>query len=115
MNTSQSERRRFTREIKMAAVRMLESGHSVASVARTYEVEPGLLHRWRQEYRNNPVGAFPGVGRAVPVLGREADLERMVGRLTMEVDFLKKLLQRFENRWQLENGVQPCTRRSKKK
>lgn len=111
---SQPGRRRFTREIKIAAVRMLESGHSAASVARAYEVDPGLLHRWRQEYRKNPVGAFPGMGRALPMLGREADLERMVGRLTMEVDFLKKLLQRFESRLPAD-GVPPCTRRSKKK
>jgi transposase len=110
---SQTARRKFTREIKTAAVRMLESGHSVASVARLYEVDPGLLHRWRQEYRKNPAGAFPGMGRAMPMLGREADLERMVGRLTMEVDFLKKLLQRFESR--VEDGAAPCTRRSKKK
>jgi transposase len=112
---SQFQRRRFTREFKIAAVRMLESGHAVASVARKCEVDPGLLHRWRQEYRKNPVSAFPGMGRAVPVLGGEADLERMVGRLTMEVDFLKKLLQRFENGSQEANGVSSCTRRSKKK
>jgi transposase-like protein len=67
MEVSQSERRKFTREIKVAAVRMLESGHSAASVARAHEADPGLLHRWRQECRKNPVGAFPGMGRAVPI------------------------------------------------
>jgi transposase-like protein len=94
---------------------MLEAGHSAASVARAYEVDPTLLHRWRKEYRNNPVGAFPGMGRVVLAQGQEADLERMVGRLTMEVDFLKKLLQRFENRFPPDSGTKPYTRRSRKK
>jgi transposase len=108
-------RRMFTREIKIAAVRLLEGGQSLASVARAYEVEPSVLSRWRQEYRKNPISAFPGVGRGVLLPGREADLERMIGRLTMENDFLKKLLQRFEDRSGEENGATRHTWRSKKK
>jgi transposase len=108
-------RRIFSKEIKIAAVRLLDSGQSVASVARAYEVDPALLHRWRQEYRDNPVGAFPGMGRAALAVGREADLERMIGRLTMENDFSKKLLQRLELRDPLKNGGSRCTRPSKKK
>jgi len=39
-------RRQFTCELEVDAVLLLESGRTVASVARAYEVDPGLLHRW---------------------------------------------------------------------
>jgi transposase-like protein len=45
-------RRKFSKEFKEAAVRRLELGASVTEVARAVEVIPNLLHRWRQELRN---------------------------------------------------------------
>ena len=44
-------RRKFTREFKLAAVQRLETGASVAEVARAFEVDPNVLHRWRREFR----------------------------------------------------------------
>jgi len=42
--------------------------------------------------------AFPGKAWAVPSdEARIAELERMVGRLTMENDLLKKVLQKLED------------------
>ena len=57
-------RRKFTREFKMDAIERLESGASVAAVARALEVSPGLLQRWRQEeFRQSPGAAFAGTGQ----------------------------------------------------
>jgi transposase-like protein len=42
-------RRLFTKEFKLAAVRRLEQGVSIAEVARALEVNPNVLHRWRRE------------------------------------------------------------------
>lgn len=47
-------RRQFTREFKLAAVRWLEVGTSIAEVARAFEVNPNVLHRWRREFRDGP-------------------------------------------------------------
>src|ERR1043165_2917019 len=44
-------RRQFTKQFKMAAVRRLEQGISIAEVARALEVNPNVLHRWRREVR----------------------------------------------------------------
>jgi transposase len=55
-------RRQFTREFKLAALQRLESGASVAEVARAFEVNPNTLHRWR-EFRQGPGHAFPGLGK----------------------------------------------------
>ena len=52
-------RRKFTREVKMAAVQRLEVGSSLAEVARAFEVNPNVLHRWRREFRQGPVTPFP--------------------------------------------------------
>ena len=56
-------RRTFTREMKLAAVQRLETGASIAEVARAFEVNPNVLHRWRREFRQGPGNAFPGLGK----------------------------------------------------
>ena len=43
-------RRKFTKEVKVAALQRLDGGASVAEVARAFEVNPNLLHRWRKEF-----------------------------------------------------------------
>jgi hypothetical protein len=50
-------------------------------------------------------------------LDREAELERKIGQLTLENDFLKKALQRLEEQRLLSNGGggKRSTRRSPKK
>ena len=44
-------RRQFTKEFKLAAVRRLEQGVSIAEAARALEVGPNVLQRWRREFR----------------------------------------------------------------
>jgi transposase len=56
-------RRTFTREMKLAAVQRLETGASIAEVARAFEVNPNVLHRWRREFREGSGNAFPGLGK----------------------------------------------------
>ena len=89
-------RRTFTKEMKMAAIQRLEAGSSVAEVARAFEVNPNVLHRWRKEFRQGPGNAFPGVGKRRWEETRIAQLERKVGQQTVEIDFLKGCLQRIE-------------------
>ena len=110
-------RRRFTREFKIRAVRELEAGKSVAEVARALEVHPSLLQRWRWEWRKGPEAAFPGLGKRRAEQNREAELERKIGQLTMENDFLKRALQGLEEQGRLQGGSggRACTSRSKRK
>jgi transposase-like protein len=82
-------RRQFTKEFKLAAVRRLEQGVSMAEAARALEVNPNVLHRWRREFRDGPGNAFPGNGKQRWSEGRIAELERKVGQQTLEIDFLK--------------------------
>ena len=57
-------RRKFRKEFKLAAVRRLEQGASVAEVVRAMEVNPNVLHRWRREFREAPGNVFPGNGNS---------------------------------------------------
>jgi len=108
-------RQRFTRESKIAAVRRLQQGESVAVLARSLEVNPSVLHRWQQEYRQEPKKAFPGSGRRGTEPDRVAQLERKIGQQALEIDFLKGCLQSIEEQRQLQarQPQPPSTRKSK--
>ena len=110
-------RRAFTREVKMAAVQRLDAGASIAEVARAFEVNPNVLHRWRREFRAGPGNVFPGNGKQRWSEGRIAELERKIGQQALEIDFLKGCLQRIEEQrmlWAL-TGNPPSSGRSRKK
>src|SRR6202008_5045826 len=78
-------RRKFTKDVKMAAVQQLESGRSAAEVARAFAVNPNLLHRWRKEFRHGPGNAFPGGGKRRWDETKVAQLERKVGQQTLDI------------------------------
>jgi transposase len=110
-------RRQFTREFKLAAIQRLEMGASVAEVARAFEVNPNVLHRWRREFHDGPGNVFPGSGKRRWEEGRVAQLERKIGQQALEIDFLKGCLQRIDEQRQLQalTGKPLSTSRSKPK
>ena len=115
-------RRVYSRELKIAAMREVDSGRTLAEVARQLELSPHLLDRWRSEWRAKGELAFPGIGRrnAAPAfheIQRIAELERKIGQLTMENDFLKKALQHFRDLHPpaVVNGAAACLRKSGKR
>src|ERR1700675_4956922 len=92
-------RQQYTRELKIAAMREIDSGKGIAEVARMYQLSPKRLETWKGEWRAKGELAFPGKGaRPQPRLDAEriAELERKIGQQTMELDFLKKALRRFK-------------------
>ena len=110
-------RRTFTREVKLAAVQRLESGSTAAEVARAFEVDANVLHRWRREFRQGPGNAFPGLGKRRWDETQQAKLERKIGQQTLEIDFLKGCLQRIEEQRMLQalTGKPRSTRKFKSK
>jgi transposase len=96
-------RRKFTREFKEAAVRRLELGATVAEVSRGCEVNANVLQRWRREMRAGAGQAFAGAGRRNhPQESDLVELERKVGRQAIEIDFLRRCLQRVEEQRRLQ-------------
>ena len=112
----------YNRDLKIAAMRALDAGATGGEIARKYQVSPKLLERWRSEWRAKGELAFPGIGRrgidlpAVDDARRIAELERKIGQMTMENDFLKKTLQHFKDHHPpaVVSGEDVCLKKSAK-
>ena len=112
----------YSRDLKIAAMRALDAGSATGEIARKYQLSPKLLERWRGEWRARGEAAFPGIGRRVASLPlvddarRIGELERKIGQLTMENDFLKKALQHFKVHHPpaVVSGADACLKKSSK-
>jgi len=112
----------YSRDQKVTAMRALDAGATTAEIARKYQLSPKLLERWRGEWRARGEAAFPGIGRraaSLPVVDdarRIAELERKIGQMTMENDFLKKALRHFKDHHPpaVVNGGDACLKKSVK-
>ena len=112
----------YSRDLKIAAMRALDAGSATGEIARKYQLSPKLLERWRGEWRARGELAFPGTGRRsseLPALDdarRIAELERKIGQLKLENDFLKKALQHFREHHPpaVVSGADVCVKKSNK-
>jgi len=98
--TSVARRRRWSAEQKQAIVREAEQpGMSVSAVARRYDIHPGQLFQWRRLMREGALCAMRADESVVPLsevrsLTKQVrELERLLGKKTMEVEILKEALQ----------------------
>jgi transposase len=87
------ERRRFSPAFKREVVGELLSGAcSLAQLSRRHDVSSGLILYWKKGYEE--AGLAEGSSQSEKrSLARIAELERMVGRLTMENELLKKAVE----------------------
>ena len=112
----------YSRDLKIVTMRALDAGSGTGEIARKYQLSPKLLERWRGEWRAKGELAFPGTGRRgadLPALDdarRIAELERKIGQLTMENDFLKKAFQHFRDLHPpvVVSGADACSKKSEK-
>ncbi len=85
------QRRRFWREFKVEAVRLIrDRGVSVAQAARDLDVHENVLRKWVKEFAADPGQAFPGHGQMKPEQLEIERLRREVAKLKAERDILKK-------------------------
>ena len=85
------ERKRYGREFKLEAVRLVrERGVTMAQAARDLDVHVNLLRGWVKAAQADPAQAFPGHGQQKPDDADVTRLRREVARLKMERDILKK-------------------------
>jgi transposase len=73
------ERRQFTREFKLEAVRLIkERGVSYAQASKDLGVHPTQLRNWVKQLADDPQQAFPGHGQMKPEQLEIARLKREV-------------------------------------
>lgn len=108
-------RRRWSVPEKMAMVReTYEPGMSVSLVARRHGVNPNQLFQWRKLEKAGALTAV-GAGEQVVPAGeldaarrRIAELERLLGRKTMENEILKEAVEvARERKWIARSPLLP--------
>lgn len=84
-------RRQFTAEFKAKVVLQLVSGEKTASeLCRAHKLNPNVLNRWRSEFVEQASSIFEKGGAHQGDQQRIAELERLVGQLTMQLEIAKK-------------------------
>ena len=85
------ERRKFSREFKLEAVKLVrDRGVSAAQASRDLDVDPNVLRKWVRELESDPAQAFPGHGQVKPEQLEIVRLRKEVAKLKAERDILKK-------------------------
>ena len=91
--------KRFDRDFKISAVRMItEGGHKAAEVARSLGIHQNQIYNWKKKFSDQGDKAFPGKGHLTEL----AALRRQLKDVEMERDILKKAVGIFSK--QTENG-----------
>jgi transposase len=103
--TGDVRRRRWTTEQKLQIIEeSFEAGETVSSTARRHGVAPNLLYRWRRLLSE---GGAAAVDSDEPVVGnsevkkleeRVRELERMLGRKTLEAEILREALSKAQSK-----------------
>lgn len=79
--------KRFNKDFKVSAVKMItEGGNKASEVARNLGIHPNMLYSWKRKYANNGEEAFPGKGHLTDI----SLLRKRLREVEMERDILKK-------------------------
>jgi len=94
--SSMRVRRSFERQFKREITEAIVSGKiSQLEISRKYSISPVIISRWKKEYYSGKFfeNTNPDYARLQIKI---KELERMVGRLTMENDALKEMVKLVE-------------------
>ena len=92
--------KRFDKDFKVSAVKMVtEGGHRASEVARSLGIHANVLYSWKRKYANNGDKAFIGKGH----LTEMSTLRKELRETQMERDILKKAVGIFSKT--TENGL----------
>jgi transposase len=88
------ERRTYSAQFKLETVlEGIRGEKSIVQLCRERGIKDTLYYKWRDQFMSQAQGIFEDKRRPVATEGnseRIAELERMVGRLAVENDILKK-------------------------
>jgi putative transposase len=90
------KRTTYSAEFKAKVVlELLQEGLTLSELAAKHSISPVVISRWKQEFLEKSAGVFKkGASEAEKEVEQQkhhiANLERKVGQLSYEVDWLKK-------------------------
>lgn len=86
-----NKRRKFTPQFKSQVVLQLLSGErNMAELCREHQLTSQMIGTWKQQFLAAATQAFESDTTSKAEQERIAELERMVGKLTMELEIAKK-------------------------
>jgi transposase len=71
---------------------LISGATSLAEACRQYNLKPQALSRWKTEFLEKAPQLFQSREQSSQEQARIAELERMIGRLTLELEIAKKSL-----------------------
>ena len=78
------QRRTYTKEFKLEAIRLYESSQkSAAQIEADLELPAGIIHKWRQRYKGQDQATFVGKGH-------QSELEAEIKRLRRELEVARQ-------------------------
>lgn len=86
LNKPKQTRRKFDKEFKAEALKMIDEDQSVAAIARSLNVSEKLLHRWKNDHKKQ-LGQLKATS-----VDELQQLKNQLKRVEMERDILKKAL-----------------------
>ena len=96
---SKKLRREFTPDFKLCVLDIVSGRKRPVQICREHNISESLLSRWRQQFVSEAPKIFePKQQRNSVTTQRIAELERLVGQLTLELSASKKLLSDFDSR-----------------
>jgi transposase len=101
MEEVKRKHKRFDKDFKISAVKMVtEGGHKASEVARSLDIHPNMLYNWKYKYANSGERAFPGKGHLTEI----AALRKELREVQMERDILKKAVGIFSKTTESGSG-----------
>ena len=101
MEGEKRKHKRFDKDFKLSAVKMItDGGHKASEVARSLDIHPNMLYSWKRKYADNGEKAFPGKGHLTEL----ASLRRQLREVEMERDILKKAVGIFSKTTESGSG-----------
>ena len=88
-----TKRRTHSKKVKFqAAIALIAEKYTLTELSQRYGVHQTVLHRWKKELLESGPDLFERTTKPKSEDKEIYALERKIGQLTMEVDFLKKAL-----------------------
>jgi transposase len=85
-------RKRHSKGLKFqAAVAMIKGEKTIAELSSELKVHQSVLHRWKKEFLSKGPNIFEIKSKKEPVDDSAEVMQKKIGQLTIEIDFLKKV------------------------
>jgi transposase len=93
-----TKHRSFTPEFKAQVVLEVLTGvRSASEACQHYQLKPEMLSRWKTQFLERAATVFEREDQNNPALAHVAELERLVGRLALELEVSKKASSHLES------------------